>query len=74
MSSPNSPKQRTITLLLQRLNRLLRQRNTVLLELVETSIQVDEREVQPKTLGKCLEDLPSSRDDLTANAVAGEQT
>ena len=73
MSSPHSPKKRTITLLLQRLDRLLRQRNAVLLELVETSIQMDEGEVQTKALGQGLEDLPSSRDDLTADAVAGEQ-
>lgn len=74
MSSPHGTKQGTIALLLQSLDSLLRQSNAVLLELIETSIQVDKGEVQTKALGQSLEDLPSSRDDLTANAVAGEQT
>jgi hypothetical protein len=62
LSSPHGTKQGTVALLLESLNGLLRQGNAVLLELIETSVQVD------------LEDLPSSRDDFTANAVAGEQT
>jgi hypothetical protein len=35
---------------------------------------VDEGEVQTQALGQSLEDLPSSRNDLAANAVTGEQT
>jgi hypothetical protein len=74
LSSPHGTKQGTVALLLESLNGLLRQGNAVLLELIETSVQVDKGEVQTKALGQSLEDLPSSRDDFTANAVAGEQT
>jgi hypothetical protein len=74
LSSPHGTKQGAIALLLESLNSLLRQGNAVLLELIETSVQVDKGEVQTKALGQSLEDLPSSRDNLTANAVAGEQT
>jgi hypothetical protein len=74
LSSPHGTKQGTIALLLEGLDSLLWQGNAILLELIETSVQVDKREVQTKALGQGLEDLPSSRDDLTANAVTGEQT
>jgi hypothetical protein len=73
-SSPDSTEQSTIALLLQRLDSLLRQRNAILLELVESSIEVHERKVQTQALGQSLEDLPSSRNDLTANAVTREKT
>jgi hypothetical protein len=74
LSSPHGTKQGTIALLLESLDGLLRQGNAVLLELIETSVQVDKGEVQTKALGQSLEDLSSSRDDFTANAVAREQT
>ena len=73
-SSPDSTEQSTVALLLQGLDGLLGQSDTVLLELIEASIKVDEREVQTQALGQSLEDLPSSRNDLTANAVTREQT
>jgi hypothetical protein len=73
-SSPDSTEQSTIALLLQSLHSLLRQRDAILLELIESSIEVHEREVQTQALGQSLEDPPSSRNDLTANAVAGEKT
>jgi hypothetical protein len=74
LSSPHGTEQGTIALLLESLDGLLRQGNAVLLELIETSVQVDKGEVQTKALGQSLEDLSSSRDDFTANAVAREQT
>lgn len=74
MLLPDSTEQGAIALLLQGLDRLLGQSNAVLLELIETSVQVDEGEVQTQALGQSLEDLPSGRDDLAANAVTGEQT
>lgn len=73
-SSPDSTEQSTVALLLQGLDGLLGQSNTILLELIEASIKVDEGEVQTQALGQSLEDLPSSRNDLTANAVTREQT
>jgi hypothetical protein len=73
-SLPDSTEQGTVALLLQGLDGLLGQSDTVLLELIEASIKVDEREVQTQALGQSLEDLPSSRNDLTANAVTREQT
>lgn len=72
--SPDSTEQSTVALLLQGLDGLLRQSDTILLELIEASIKVDEGEVQTQALRQSLEDLPSSRNDLTANAVAREQT
>ena len=72
--SPDSTEQSTVALLLQGLDGLLGQSDTIFLELIEASIKVDEREVQTQALGKSLEDLPSSRNDLTANAVTREQT
>lgn len=72
--SPDSTEQSTVALLLQGLDGLLGQSDTILLELIEASIKVDEGEVQTQALGQSLEDLPSSRNDLTANAVTGEQT
>lgn len=73
-SSPDRTEQSTITLLLQSLDSLLGKSDAILLELIESSIEMDEREVQTQALGQSLEDLPSSRDDLTANAVTREQT
>jgi hypothetical protein len=73
-SSPDSTEQSTVALLLQGLDGLLGQSDTILLELVKAGVQVDEREVQTQALGQSLEDLPSSRNDLTANAVTREQT
>ena len=72
--SPDSTEQSTVALLLQGLDGLLGQSDTILLELIEASIKVDEGEVQTQALGQSLEDLPSSRNDLTANAVTREQT
>jgi predicted transcriptional regulator of viral defense system len=74
MFSPDSTEQSTIALLLQRLDSLLGQRDAILLELVKTSIEVHERKVQTQALGQSLEDPPSSRNDLTANAVTREET
>ena len=71
---PDSTEQSTVALLLQGLDGLLRQSDTILLELIEASIKVDEGEVQTQALRQSLEDLPSSRNDLTANAVTREQT
>jgi hypothetical protein len=74
VSSPDSTEQSTVALLLQGLNSLLGQSDTILLEFIEASIEVDEREVQTQALRQSLEDLPASWDDLTANAVTREQT
>lgn len=71
---PDSTEQSTVALLLQGLDGLLGQSDTILLELIETSIEVDEGEVQTQALRQSLEDLPSSRNDLTANAITREQT
>ena len=73
-SLPDSAEQSTVALLLQGLDGLLGQGDTILLELIEASIEVDEGEVQTQALGQSLEDLPSSRNDLTANAITREQT
>lgn len=74
LSLPDCTEQGTIALLFEGLDGLLGQSDAVLLELIETSIQVDEGEVQTQALGQSLEDLPSGRDDLAANAVTREQT
>lgn len=74
LSSPDRAEQGTVALLLQGLDGLLGQSNAILLELVETSVKVDEGEVQTQALGQGLEDLPAGGDDLAANAVTGQQT
>lgn len=74
LSSPDRAEQGTVALLLQGLDGLVGQGDAILLELVETSIEVNERKVQTKALGQGLEHFPSSRDDLTADTVTGEQT
>ena len=73
-SLPDSTEQSTVALLLQGLDGLLGQSDTIFLELIEASIKVDKGEVQTQALGQSLEDLPSSRNNLTANAVTREQT
>lgn len=72
--SPDCAEQGTVALLLQSLDGLLGKSNAILLEFVETGIQVDEGKVQTQTLGQGLEHLSTGRNDLAANAVTGEQT
>lgn len=67
---PHSSEQRTVTLLLQRLHRLLRQRDAGLLKRLEACIQVYEGEFEAERGGECFEDASSAGNDFTANAVA----
>lgn len=61
---PDSAKQRTLALLLQSLDRLVGQGSTRVLERLETSLEVDERELEAQRCGQSLKNAPAGRDDL----------
>jgi hypothetical protein len=71
---PHGTKQRAIALFFQRLNRLVRKRSAGLLERVETSIEVDEGELQAKRGWKGFEDPSAGGYDLATDAVARDET
>lgn len=71
---PHSTEQRAIALLLQRLDRLVRESHTRLLESVESRFEIHERELQSQRRRQCLKDSSSGRDDFAANAISRNET
>ena len=65
--------QRAVALLLQRLDRLVGQRDALLLECLEAGLEVDEGELEPEGGGERLEDASSGGDDLLADAITGDE-
>lgn len=72
--SPHSTKERTVAFLLERFHSLLREGDTSLLESIETRLQINERERQAKRFRKSFKQAPTCWNDLSANAVAGNET
>jgi hypothetical protein len=70
---PHGPEERAIALLLQRLNRLLWQCRTSLLESLEAGVEVDKGEFETCGLWEGLENAAAGGDDFAANAVAGDE-
>ena len=69
----NSTKQSAITVALQHLNRLVRQRDTLLLERFEAGFQVREAQFETERRGERLEDAAARGDDLATDAIAGNK-
>lgn len=72
-SLPHSTKQRTVALVLQRLDRRIRQRSSRPLEGVEACIQIHEGELQTQRGGQSFQNASACRNDFSTDAIAGDE-
>lgn len=68
--SRDGAEERTVTVALERLDRLVGQGHTLLLERLKTGVEMRKGELQAETRWQSFEDAAACGDDLAANAVA----